>query len=129
MPDPGWILIVEDDDDIREVMRLVLAERGYHADGVCDGEAALAYLRAQGPPALILLDLMMPRLSGAGLLKVLRADRAFASVPVVIISGDGHGREVAQGLGATSYLAKPMDLEQLVQVVDRFGCAYQKRDA
>jgi CheY-like chemotaxis protein len=127
MPDPGWILIVEDDDDIREVMRIVLVERGYDAAGVCDGEAALAYLRAEGPPALILLDLMMPRLSGAGLLKVLRHDRAFASVPVVIISGDGHGREVASALGVTGYLAKPMDLDQLVRVVDRFGHVYRDR--
>lgn len=117
----GWVLVVDDDDDIRDIVAIVLGQFGYGAVGAADGLDALARLRLEDRPSLILLDLMMPRLSGADLLKTLSADPVLSRVPVVVMSGDGAAGATAEALGAKGLLTKPMDIEELVSTVERFA--------
>lgn len=117
----GWILIVDDDEDIRDVIALVLERRGYRAVGAFDGQDALEQLRERdGAPALILLDLMMPRLNGVDFAKQLRSSAGVSQAPIVILSGDSRARETAASVGAADCLTKPIDLKDLVATVQRF---------
>lgn len=107
------ILIVDDDDDIREVLALVLRSQGHEVEEAIDGLDALVRLRRGRPPSLILLDLMLPRLDGEGLTREVRSDPRIAHVPVCIISGHPAVREKASQLAAVGYLVKPIEIEQL----------------
>jgi two-component system, chemotaxis family, chemotaxis protein CheY len=113
------VLVVDDDADIREVMSAVLTDEGYRVSTAHDGAAALDRLRHGPRPDLILLDLMMPRMSGWELRAALAEDAALRSIPVVVVSADrGAGPKVAQ-LGVAGFLSKPVELEHLLSVVAR----------
>jgi CheY-like chemotaxis protein len=85
--DETEILIVEDDRDTRELLQRTLEREGWKVYTASDGVDAIDYLaRGNGIPDLILLDLMMPRLDGFGVLKALRENDAWAQIPVVILT-------------------------------------------
>jgi CheY-like chemotaxis protein len=112
-----YILIADDDDDIREVLALVLRFQGHHVEEAVDGLDALAQMRAGGRPSLILLDLMMPRLDGEGVVKAMRSDPALADIRICILSGHADAREKAANLGVIGCLVKPLELHQLFAIV------------
>lgn len=120
MGDDGYVLIVDDDDDIRNVMGYVLEAEGYNVVTAASGAAALAALENTGPPAVVLLDLMMPDMNGGELLTALRAKAAWATLPVVLVSGDTALEQRARDLRASDALAKPIQLERLLGVVERW---------
>ena len=122
------ILVVEDDFDVREALAETLREEGYDVDCVGDGEQALQYLRRGPHPGLILLDLTMPRMSGAEFRMVQKLDPKLNSVPVVLLSADGHMEEKARVLEADGAIRKPIDLELLLSTIERFrtGAAVSK---
>jgi CheY-like chemotaxis protein len=113
------ILIVDDDEDIREVLGLVLQAEGHWVEGAADGLEALDRLRRGNPPSLVLLDLMMPRLDGEGVLRAMSGDPRLSHIPVCIISGHQDARDRAARLGAIGSLVKPIELDQLSAVIDR----------
>jgi chemosensory pili system protein ChpA (sensor histidine kinase/response regulator) len=115
----SWILIVDDDEDIRDTLSLVLDMKGYSVAGAGDGLDALQLIRTRGRPGMILLDLRMPRMNGEELAAALHADPKLASAPIVVFSGDTTAPEVATEIGARAMLKKPIDLTQLVDVVER----------
>lgn len=118
MPDRPLILIVDDDDDIRDVFALILEQQGYRARGARSGPEALALLREEaGPPALILADMMMPGMSGVPLAMAIRAEPRLRSVPLVFVTGRV-GAELPPGLAA-EVVRKPLELEELVALVRR----------
>ena len=110
----GIVLIIEDDDDVRDALCEAVEVIGRRVATACDGMDALAVLRTLSPPCLILLDLVMPRMDGWRFLATLRRDHALARVPVVVVSAHAgtHTPEGANGL-----LRKPMDLSQLRDAV------------
>ena len=113
------VLIVDDDDDIREALAMVLADEGYRAEVAADGILALEHLRTHDAPDLILLDLMMPRLDGEEVLAQIRSDPRLARVPVVVLSGDVLARERLDRLRAADFMLKPVELDHLLAVVQR----------
>jgi two-component system, chemotaxis family, chemotaxis protein CheY len=123
----GNILIVEDDADTREMLATVLATEGFYAIGAEDGLEALHVLRtvrrrAPNVPCLVLLDLKMPRLSGNEFRRAQLGDPTVASVPVAVMSGATDLEQRAQALGAVATVAKPIDIDRLLNVV-RTYCA------
>ena len=123
----GNILIVEDDPDTREMLSTLLSIEGFHTVGAEDGLEGLHLLRtvkhgAPDVPCLILLDLMMPRLGGHEFRHAQLGDPTVANVPVAVLSGAVDIEQRAQALGAVASVAKPIDVEMLMDVVRRY-CA------
>jgi two-component system, chemotaxis family, chemotaxis protein CheY len=116
------ILIVEDDADIRDLMKIVLEADGYSVDVAADGIEAFNHLNAGTKPALILLDMMMPRMDGEQFMKEVRSTR-FSKIPVVIVSGHCLGPKRARDLEAASCLIKPVEFSELLKTVRRFAPA------
>jgi len=129
------ILLVEDDEYDSRLTQHALAAAGGAADlrVVGDGQEALAYLRRQGAcagrapaqPALVLLDLKMPRADGFEVLAELKGDPALRVIPVVVLSSSRQPGDVARAyeLGANGYVVKTMDFEAFtaaVQALRRF---------
>lgn len=118
----AFILVVDDDQDIRETVVEVLADEGYEVIGASDGAEALRVMRAASSlPALIFLDLMMPGMSGADFLVAQRADPALVAAPVVLISADADLAVKAANLGVTEFLRKPVRLKVLLETAQRLS--------
>ena len=112
-----YILIVEDDFDIREALTQILEEEGYPVRGAANGKEALE-VTASGPtPSLILLDLMMPVMNGWQFRAEQLQNPRLASVPVLVISADPHVQPKAATLGVAGLLKKPVSLEDLLAAV------------
>lgn len=120
MSDRGAVMVVDDDDDIRETIALLLRGEGYATLESRSGRDALERLKAGGEVAVILLDLRMPDMSGPEVVKALKGDPALASIPVVVMSGDNAARAIASGLGADACLLKPIELRTLLATADRY---------
>jgi CheY-like chemotaxis protein len=117
----GYVLIIDDDEDIRDIIAMALGRRGWQVATASNGHEALAILQHREPPALILLDLRMPGMSGGELMDALRAQPSLLDVPMVVMSGDGSARGVARSLGARQFIAKPMELSELTDAVNRWA--------
>jgi two-component system, chemotaxis family, chemotaxis protein CheY len=115
------ILLVEDDFEVREALAETLRDEGYCVDCAIDGEQALDYLRSRGKPGLILLDLMMPRMSGSEFRMVQKVDPQLCDVPVVLLSADGRMEEKARALETHGAIRKPIDLDELLSTIQRFN--------
>ena len=114
------VLVVDDDEDIRMLVCLVLNSEGYRAVPARDGLDALRILGESERPALILLDIMMPRMDGEELIAALRS-AGLSHIPVVIMSGDNEARQKTRSAGAAGCLVKPVDIDVLVSTVRRFA--------
>jgi len=110
------VLVIDDDPDIRELIAQVLSDEGYGVVTIGDGQAAIALVEAQ-QPGLILLDLMMPKMSGWQVMRALKASEKSASVPVILLSASRDLEHICQELGATGCMAKPFDLNSLIDLV------------
>lgn len=113
------ILLVEDEDEVREVIETVLRSEGYDVTPVRHGREALDVLRRGLRPCIIILDLMMPVMDGWELWRALGEDPALSSVPLVVISGGSAVDERAAGLSAAHTLKKPVDLDDLLDALAR----------
>lgn len=111
------VLIVEDHQEIREVMQQLLELHGYRVSTASNGKEALVSLGTQHQPGLVLLDLMMPVMTGWEFLDELRSREAFRSLPVVVISAyqDRTPSNDVQGV-----LKKPVDFDALVSKVEEY---------
>jgi CheY-like chemotaxis protein len=112
------ILIAEDFDDNRELLRMILEAGGYSIREARDGREALDAVRAQAP-ALAIIDLSMPMLDGWTLLKELRADERTRSVPCVALTAFAgeQDRQRALEAGFDAYLSKPYRAKELLELV------------
>jgi CheY-like chemotaxis protein len=115
------ILLVEDDFDVREALAETLRDEGYAVECAADGAQALDYLRGGGRPGLILLDLMMPRMSGSEFRMAQKVDPQLSDLPVVLISADGRMDEKARILETAGAIKKPIDMDELLATVERFN--------
>ena len=112
------ILVVDDDTDIREVLTDTLTDEGFPADAVSNGQEALEILRGSPPhPRVILLDLMMPVMDGLSFLKVREADPEIATIPVIVLTAAGRGRDLLGAYDVRACLAKPFALTSLLTAI------------
>src|SRR3954462_7969430 len=123
----GNVLIVEDDPEVREMVRELLATAGFHTIAAQDGLEALHLLRtvrhrAPEAPCLVLLDLKMPRLGGNEFRRAQLGDPTVANVPIAVMSGALDLEERAEAMGAVATIAKPLDVDALIEIVKRY-CA------
>ena len=109
------VVIVEDEPNIIEAISFILSRDGWEVTTHTNGETAAAAVRAADPDAL-LLDVMLPGRSGYDILKELRADPAFAALPVLMLTARGQkkDRELADALGVTRFMTKPFSNTELL---------------
>lgn len=114
------ILVVDDEPSIVLSLQYLLQREGYEVDIAADGEAALE-AAARRPPALIILDIMLPTMNGFEVCRRLRADPARAGVKVLMLTARGRDTEVQKGLklGADLYVTKPFSTHELLDQVRR----------
>ncbi|MBM3217589.1 MAG: response regulator [Candidatus Rokubacteria bacterium] len=124
--DPARVLVVDDDEPKRDLLSRRLQQQGHTVDEAADGEQALSIL-TQRPYDLVLLDIVMPKLDGYGVLARMRADDRLRHVPVIVISSLGEVEAITRCLdmGADDYVTKPFNVALLRARVD--GCLTKKR--
>jgi len=133
MGDLGRILLAEDSDADLELTLAALAEHNLANEVVVarDGAEALEYLqrrgayqeRGPGQPAVILLDLKMPKVDGLEVLRTVKKDPALQRVPVVMLTSSREERDLVESyqLGANAYVVKPVDFTQFLEAVKQLG--------
>jgi len=114
-----YLLIVEDDPDILKLLQTTLTFRGYRVITAHNGREGLDIIRAERP-AIVIADIMMPKLDGCGLVHRLRLSSETCDIPVVFITATyvaPEDKEFALDIGATRFLQKPVDLEIFLKTV------------
>jgi CheY-like chemotaxis protein len=113
--DHDWVLVVEDDDGVRDTMTAALTDEGYQVAGAPSGQEALDFIARQRP-CMIFLDLMMPGIDGWEVFRRLRADVTLADIPVCIMTAVPHKAPS----GATSVLPKPVPLQSVLDLLSAY---------
>ena len=109
------VLIIEDEPDIAEVLSYSLERAGFKTRAVLTGEEGLkACLDRTNPPALILLDLLLPGMNGLEICRRLRQEQATHHTPIVIITAKVVANDISESLGANYYIAKPFSVSEVV---------------
>lgn len=102
----GHVLLIEDEVNIAEAIRFILSRDGLRVSHLADGLGALEAVR-QDRPDLVILDHMLPGLSGLEILTAIRADPAISAIPVMMLTARGRDREAAERAGADRFISKP----------------------
>ncbi len=122
---PQRILIVEDDNELRALLSIVLREEGFEVQTCPDGQAALDRLaeakQTRDFPSMVILDLSMPVVNGWDVAKWLNADPELDEIPVIVTSATREQGEKAKALHADAYLVKPFTTDEILGVVELFS--------
>ena len=113
------ILIVDDDLAILDMIAELLEYEGYQVVTCSSGSDALARVK-DNPPALILLDLMMPQMSGWQVIAALRSSPQTRAIPIVLLSARRDLPATAKDLGVEHFLEKPFDLDELLRLIQQY---------
>jgi two-component system response regulator len=120
---PRWVLVIEDDHDDELITRRVFGElAGSNCIRVArDGIEALDTLRSHDYPALVVLDLKLPRLSGVDVLMEIRDDERLRTIPVVILTSSKELSDIGAcyELGCNAYVEKPLDFEEFTRTISK----------
>ena len=108
-------LVVEDDDQIAYLLRFILEREGYRVELAPDGRAAERLIDSMQPPALAMLDVMLPHVDGYQLLGMIRARETWQAVPVLMLTAKSQEKDIVRALdaGASDYLVKPFKPDEL----------------
>lgn len=109
------ILVVEDDDVVATLLQHIFKRQGYAITHVADGREAVRTIGSDDPPDVVVLDYMLPYLSGLDVLKEIRRNEAWKEVPVIFLSARTSQTDIATVLdaGANDYMTKPFGVEEL----------------
>lgn len=120
------IVVVEDDPVVRELIEWKLAAAGHDVTLEADGEAGLAAVR-KTQPDVVIVDWMMPKLTGLEVCEAIRADAALAATPVLLLTARAQESDVERGFaaGVTDYLFKPFSPRELLSRVEALGARKQ----
>jgi DNA-binding response OmpR family regulator len=112
------VLLIEDEANIAEALRFILSRDGWAVSVVSDGARALAEVASQRPD-LVILDSMLPGMSGLEILTALRADAANAALPILMLTAKGQlrDREAAERAGVSAFMSKPFDNSEIRAMV------------
>jgi DNA-binding response OmpR family regulator len=118
------LVVADDDPDILRLLERRLSRRGYEVVVAADGRAALDAVLSTGPDAVV-LDRLMPAMSGEAVCAALKSDERTAAIPVVLLSAQASEREIMEGfgVGADDYLTKPFDIDELDERLRRLVAA------
>jgi CheY-like chemotaxis protein len=110
------ILVIDDDESIRDLLRMHLSAAGYEVH-VAEDAIAAGYIVLRSPPDLIISDVNMPHMDGFELIAALRADATVPRIPVIFLTSYDEGDDRGKELGAVGYITKPVRADRLLQLV------------
>jgi CheY-like chemotaxis protein len=115
------VMLVEDEDDAREILATALEDAGYQILRANNGAVALTLLQSnENRCDIIVLDLMMPIMSGWDFRRKQREDRRFSHIPVLLMSAGAHIDTVAGELGAAGFVSKPVEIPDLLKSIRKY---------
>ena len=112
------ILVIDDDESMRDLLRLHLSAAGYDVE-VAEDAIAAGYLVLKRPPDLIISDVNMPHMDGFEFIEALKADKSLPEIPVIFLTSHEEGDHRGKALGAVGYITKPVMADQLLRMVAR----------
>ena len=110
------ILVVDDDENLRDLLKMHLAAAGYEVQ-VAEDAIAAGYLVLRSPPDLIITDVNMPHMDGFEFIAALKADRSLPEIPVIFLTSFEEGDYRGKTLGAVGYVTKPVRADRLLSLV------------
>ena len=113
---PATILVVDDDANVRELLKLHLSAAGYEVHVAADAIAA-GYLVLRSPPNLLICDVNMPHMDGFEFISALKADTSIPRIPVIFLTTFEEGDQRGKELGVVGYLTKPIRSDRLLSLV------------
>ncbi len=115
------ILIVDDEADIIEILQFVLESRGYECITATDGEEGLRLARESNPD-LIILDVMMPKINGYKISRLLKYDSKYKDIPILMITARSQEEDklIGEETGADEYITKPFQVDYVVEKVESY---------
>ena len=113
---PATILVVDDDANVRELLKLHLGAAGYEVHVAADAIAA-GYLVLRSPPDLLICDVNMPHMDGFEFIAALKADKTVPDIPVIFLTSVEEGDYRGKALGAVGYITKPVRADRLLSLV------------
>jgi CheY-like chemotaxis protein len=114
------VLLVDDDVDMREAIRIALEDEGYEMAEAADGQEALDYLEAHPPPSIILLDWNMAPMNGPQFMAEVSKSSTLSRVPVIVLTADARAPEKVRAGGYVGCLTKPFQLDALFALLRRY---------
>lgn len=108
-------MIVEDQEDVAALLKFIFEREGYATETARDGKAALASVARMAPPAVVMLDVMLPYTDGFQVLAKMRAQAGWESVPIIMLTAKSQEKDIVRALdaGASDYIVKPFKPEEL----------------
>jgi DNA-binding response OmpR family regulator len=115
MPAQGTALVAEDDEQLAYILRFILEREGFEVQAAPDGRTAKELIATLQPPAIVILDVMLPHVDGYELLAQVRAKANWKGVPVIMLTARSQEQDIVRGLeaGANDYMVKPFKPEEL----------------
>ncbi len=115
------ILVVDDSKTISDMVRMILEKIGYEVETAYDGLEALEKVKVVNPD-LIVLDVNMPKMDGFRVCRLLKFDRNFRSIPIIMLTARDEEENIKTGIktGADLYLTKPIEPDKLIEAVSKF---------
>lgn len=116
------ILIVDDDEKNRKLLRFILNKRGYNTLEVIDGESALAEVK-KSMPVLILMDYRLPGINGIAVSKLLKSEENTAKIPIIMVTASAMGGDkerILKESGCEAYLSKPINIYEVLELVTKY---------
>ncbi|MBI4041812.1 MAG: response regulator [Deltaproteobacteria bacterium] len=112
------ILLIDDEADLREAIKMKLEAEGYQIEQAANGVEALEHIKRNNPD-LIVLDVMMPELNGYQVCKRLKEDEKLKHIPIILLTGRAHSSDQFWGLGmgANDYITKPFEFHELLSLI------------
>lgn len=115
------ILVVEDDNSIRELLVELLQSEGYEVTSAVNGLEGLKSLESNKKPDLILIDLMMPVMDGYSFRSEQMKHPVWSKIPVVVMSAEANAKEKMKNFNITAFLSKPVELDTILKTVEKFS--------
>jgi|SRR5436190_13770304 len=112
----GYILVVDDDESMRDLLRLHLSAAGYSVE-VAEDAIVAGYKVLKHPPDLIISDINMPHMDGFEFIAALKADKSVPPIPVIFLTSVEEGDHRGKSLGAVGYITKPVMADKLLRMV------------
>jgi len=113
---PASILVIDDDESIRQLLKLHLSAAGYEVQ-VAEDAIRAGYMVLRSPPDLIITDVNMPHMDGFEFIAALKADKTVPNIPVIFLTSVEEGDYRGKSLGAVGYVTKPVRSDRLLELV------------